>query len=320
MQTPVETRFNRDTQATEVVEGINLAGKFAVVTGGSTGLGKETARVLTVAGADVFIGARDVAKLENARRELLAEAASSVYSEPLDLAEPDSVEQFANAVLDLDRPIDMLVNNAGIMACPLARSSLGIESHLAINYVGHALLVSLLAPSLVRAGKSRLVSLSSTGHHLSPVVFEDVNFDSREYEPWAAYGQSKTADVLLAVKAAKHLKDKGVTATAVHPGMIVTELLRFMSEEEQAAAVKYAGTQGLPEFKTVESGAATSVWAATAPALEGHGPVYLEDCQVAPLIDQPNSAYGVLPYALDTEFADQLWVEAEKMLGRPLPL
>ena len=320
MQEPIASPFDRDTPAEEVISGIDLTGKLAVITGGSTGLGKETARVLGKAGADIFIGARNVAKLEAAKEQLLAGGAQRVYCCPLDLMEPDIVRQFGQAVLELDRPVEMLINNAGIMARPLARNSLGIESQFATNYLGHALLTSLLSPQLVKAGESRLVSLTSTGHHLSPVVFEDINFEKREYDPWIAYGQSKTADVLLAVKAAKHLKDKGVTVTAVHPGVIETELTRYLTEEEQTAAVENAKGTNAIEFKTIEAGSATSVWAATEPALEGKGPIYLEDCRVAPPIDQPNMNYGVLPYALDPDLADQLWVKAEEILGQTLPL
>ncbi|MDE2930673.1 MAG: SDR family NAD(P)-dependent oxidoreductase [Chloroflexota bacterium] len=320
MQTPVNSKFDRDTPASEVVQEVDLTGKLAVITGGSTGLGKETARALGNAGADVFIGARNEEKLENARLELLGAGTKAVYSVPLDLMEPDSVEQFANAVLDLDRPVDILINNAGIMACPLSRNSLGFEAQLATNFIGHALLTSLLAPALVRAKTARLVSLSSTGHHNSPIVFEDINYESREYEPFVAYGQSKTANVLLAVQAARHLADKGVTVTAVHPGMIETELGRHFSEEEWAGLMQQTKDLDMPDFKTVESGAATSVWAATAPELEGLGPIYLEDCQVAPIVEEPNAAFGVLQYALDPDLADQLWVKAEEMLGRKLPL
>ena len=320
MQEPISSPFSRDTLAEEVVSGIDLSGRLAVITGGSTGLGKETARVLAKAGADLFVGARSAPKLEAAKTDLIQGGARHVQSCPLDLMESDSVRRFAQAVLELDRPIDILINNAGIMACPLARNSLGIESQLATNFLGHALLASLLAPQLIRAQKSRLVSLTSTAHHLSPVCFEDINFERREYEPWSAYGQSKTANILLAVKAAKHLKENGVTVTAVHPGVVVTELMRSMSEKEQAAAIKNREVHDLPEFQTIESGSATSVWAATAPALEGKGPVYLEDCKVAPLIDRPNQAYGVLPYALDPDLADQLWTKAEEMLGQSLPL
>lgn len=320
MQRPVDSKFTRDTPAIDVIQGIDLSGKFAVITGGSTGLGKETARVLAVAGADIFIGARDEVKLESAKQELVVGHAKNVFAAPLDLADVHSVLEFSKAVQELGRPIDILIHNAGIMACPQSYNSFGIESQFATNYVGHALLTSEFAPLLTRAKLSRLVVLSSSGHHISPVMFEDINFNQSDYDPWVAYGQSKTADVLLAVKASKHLKEKGVTVTAVHPGMIQTELMRYMSPEEAAAAADQTAEQNLPEFKNVEAGSATSVWAATAPELEGRGPLYVEDCQVAPIVDQPNRAYGVLPYALDPELADLLWTKAEEMLDRPLPL
>lgn len=320
MQSSVSSKYDRDTTAEDVVSGVNLRGRLAVITGGSTGLGKETARVLAGAGADVFIGARSESKLEQARVDLIEAGARNVIVFPLDLMESDSVSRFAECVLKLGRPIDLLINNAGIMAGPLVRNSLGIEAQFATNYVGHALLTSLLAPALTRAKNARLISLSSVGHHITPVVMEDLNYQARHYEPFDAYGQSKTANVLLAVKVAKHLSIKGVTALAVHPGMIHTELARDVSRETMKQAQIALSVVDLPDYKTVEAGAATTVWAATATDLAGKGPLYLEDCQVAPLVQQSNSVYGVLPYALDADVADQLWARAEEMLGRSLPL
>ena len=291
-----------------------------MITGGSTGLGKETARALAMAGVDLFLGARSEAKLEQARLDLLGGGANSVMTCQLNLLEPDSVSHFAGQVLKLGRPIDLLINNAGIMAGPLVRNSLGMEAQFATNYVGHALLTSLLAPALVKASKPRLISLSSVGHHVAPVVMEDLNYEARSYDPFNAYGQSKTANALLAVKVAKHLSARGLTALAVHPGMIHTELFRDVTRETMKQAQAALSVVDLPPYKTVEAGAATTVWAATATELEGKGPLYLEDCQVAPLVEQSNSAYGVLAYALDPDLADQLWAKAEEMLGRPLPL
>jgi len=321
MQQTVETTFDRETRAEDVVAGFDLSGKLAVVTGGSVGLGKETARALAKAGADVFLGARSAQSLAAARQELLAGGARGVHVHTLDLMDPHSVDAFAGAVLTLQRPVDILVNNAGIMACPLSRSALGIESQLATNYVGHALLSSLLAPALVKAGRARVVSLSSTGHHFSGVDFDDLNFERRPYHKWIAYGQSKTADSLLAVKLARALGSKGVTALAVHPGMILTDLGRFLTPEELKLDGSTLGKDAkLPPMKTVETGAATSVWAVTATALEGRGPLYLEDCRVAPVVDGPNYGYGVLRYALDEEAAVRLWSAAERLLDRRLPL
>jgi len=315
--------FDRDTTAAEVVQGVNLSGKLAVVTGGSEGLGLETARALRSAGADLFIGARSADKLTAAATQLRGEpAGGTVFTHPLDLMAPASVDAFADAVLALDRPVDILVNNAGIMAAPKAYTAEGIESQLATNFVGHAQLTSRLAGALAAASGARLVSLTSSGHQISPVLFDDPNFERAHYEPFVAYGQSKTACALLAVKAARHLGGRGVTAHAVHPGMIETDLGRFITDEDRARMAAAMGDHArqMPKFKTIEAGAATSVWAATADELAGKPPLYLEDCHVADRIDTRNFAHGVLPYALDEDAADKIWTAAETMLGRPLPL
>lgn len=316
-----KNRWTKDSTASEVVEGIDLRGKLAVVTGASSGIGKETARALGSAGASVFLGARTQTALDEVQSELEA-VGTEAYTCPLDLMDPASVEAFAKSVQSLNRPLHILVNNAGIMASPRAENVLGIESQLATNYLGHALLVSLLAPQMIAAEKSRLVSLTSVAHQLSPVDLDDLNFQNKEYDKWVAYGQSKTACALLAVHVANELADRGVTAHAVHPGFIDTNLGRFLDEEEVKQAVddveELSSEAAL--FKSVESGAATSVWAATGPELEGLAPLYLEDCSVAEKIDTPNTNSGVMGYALDAEIARKLWVEAEKLLGRKLPL
>jgi NAD(P)-dependent dehydrogenase (short-subunit alcohol dehydrogenase family) len=188
MQAALETRFDRDSTAEAVAAGIDLTGKLAVVTGASAGIGRETARVLAKAGADIFITGRDTAALGDAKAALLDAGAGVVQAHTVDLMDPDSVTVCGEAVLALGRPVDILINNAGIMAAPLARSARGIESHLATNYLGHAQLVSLLAPALKAAGKARLISVTSTGHHWSPVIFDDLNFERRPYDKWQAYG------------------------------------------------------------------------------------------------------------------------------------
>lgn len=320
MQDFVVSPFTSDTTAEAVISGIDLSGKLAVITGGSTGLGKETARVLAKAGADIILGARNEQKLETTKTEIALDNTGNIYGFTLDLMEPDSVKTFAQTIIDMDRPVDILINNAGILAGPPVYNSLGIESQFATNFLGHALLSSMLAPQLIRARKSRLVSLASSAHHLSPVDFEDINFESREYKPWIAYGQSKTANVLMVVKLAKHLNAKGVTTTAVHPGVIETQLMRSMAEVDRNHAIESTKNFNPDGFKTVQVGAATSVWAATGIALEGCGPLYLEDCKVAALVESPNMASGVMPYALDPDAAERLWTVAEKMLGYPLPL
>jgi NAD(P)-dependent dehydrogenase (short-subunit alcohol dehydrogenase family) len=305
--------------AAEVLDGIDLSGKLAVVTGASAGIGREAARVLARAGADVVAGARRVDVL----RDLETQAeGGTIYAGALDLQSPDKVRNFAAAVRSLGRPVDILINNGGVMACPLARSDTGLESQFNTNFLGHALLTSELAPELRRSGAARLVSLSSSGHQLSPVVFDDINFARRSYDPWMAYGQSKTACALLAVRAQSQLGPSGLNAFAVHPGVVPgTELAHSVREEDWAAVRERTSAANAPRIpKSVEAGAATMVWAATAAALTGRGPAYLEDCAVAPLIETPNYRFGVRAYALDPEAADQLWAHAERLLRQPLPL
>lgn len=323
MSTSSEGRkFSRDSTTSDVLQGVQLKGKLAVVTGGSVGLGKETARALGSAGADILLGARSAESLEQAQSDLHAAGIANVWIHTLDLMDKSSVETFASYAGSLGRPIDILIANAGIMACPLRRDARGNEAQLSTNYLGHALLVSQLAPMLTAADRARFVALSSTAHHMSPVILNDLNFTGRPYEKWAAYGQSKTASSLLAVKVSDALRPKGVTAVAVHPGMIATDLLQYLTPEDlerQRAAIG-DGARDMPAFKSVEAGAATSVWAATALELEGSGFAYLEDCGIAPVIDAPNYAFGVLPYATDRHAADQLWGAAEELLKTTLPL
>jgi NAD(P)-dependent dehydrogenase (short-subunit alcohol dehydrogenase family) len=226
------------------------------------------------------------------------------------------VQDFARAIQSLGRAVDIQICNAGIMATPLAYAPGGVESQLMTNYVGHALLVSLLGSMLRRAGRSRVVSLASLAHQLSPVVFEDLNFRSRPYDKWKAYGQSKTACSLLAVHVSGQMRHDGVTALAVHPGIIVTALGRYLSEEER----RHLATRLDGEYKSVKSGAATSVWAATAAELEGHEAAYLEDCQIAQVVREPNNQHGVMPYALDADQAARLWGVTGGLLGEVLPL
>ena len=313
--------WSKDSTAQDITKNVDLTGKLAVVTGGSEGIGKETARALGAVGATLFIGARTPENLTAAQRELETQGINVSVCR-LDLMDPASVEEFAQAVRAENPVVDILVNNAGIMACPLTRNSLGIESQLATNFVGHALLVSQLAPALVAAGDARVVSLTSVAHHLSPVVFDDLNYQSREYEKFSAYGQSKTACVLLAVKVATELGSKGVTAHAVHPGFIMTDLGRFLSEEDVQMMTSQMEETGIGtvDYKSVEAGAATSVWAATASELKGSEALYLEDCSIADRIATPNTFYGVMDYALDRESANRIWEAAEYLLGRNLPL
>jgi len=312
--------------ADDVCRGLELGGRLAVISGASTGVGKETARVLALAGAHVFLGARDEQALMRAKHEIaVAFAHAEVSVHRLDLMCPSSIAAFATAVESLGRPIDMLICNAGIMACPLQYSATGIEAQLMTNYVGHAILTARLSPLLKAGGQARFVSLSSSAHHLASVDLQDLSWQRKPYDRWKAYGQSKTASALLAVQVQRRLGADGVTALTVHPGVIQTDLGRFMSAEERqalaerSAAASHPGGRAL-RWKSVAAGAATSVWAATAAELDGAGPAYLEDCAVAPRITRPNLVYGVMPYALDEALAERLWRASERALGARLAL
>ena len=243
-------------------------------------------------------------------------ATGSLHGHPLDLMSFDSVDAFADAVLDLRRPLDVLINNAGIIG-QLRRNANGIESQFMTNFVGHALLTSRLADALKQADGARLVSLTSFGHHYSPVVFDDLNFENRPYTAWQGYGQSKTAGVLLAVQVSAML---GIDAFAMHPGAIMTALGEDLIPEDFALAEARGSVPSPEGFKTPEQGAATTVWAATERQLTGLGPLYLEDCRIAEVREQPNYRSGVMSYALDPENAIKLWAATERLINRKLPL
>ena len=311
--------FGHDTTASEVVEGLDLTGKTALVTGASGGLGAETARALASAGAAVVIAARNVPKAEGVAREIEASTGSSVSVMDLELDSLAKARDFAERFLDGHDTLQILVNNAGVMACPFERTADGFELQFGTNHLGHFLMTCLIAPALVRGAPARIVSVSSRGHRLSPVVFDDVNYESRPYEKWAAYGQSKTANVLFAVELDRRLGPRGVRAYALHPGGIQTELGRHITEEDRERFRRQQSV-GAIQFKTVEAGAATSVYAATAPELEGRGGVYLEDCGVAEVNDDEGFLNGVRSYALDPENAARLWAVSEELVGQEFPL
>jgi len=235
----------------------------------------------------------------------------------VELSVPDSVRAFAKSWLASNKKLDLLINNAGIMACPLMRTKEGWEMQFATNHLGHFLLTNLLVPALRAAGKARIVNLSSAGHHMSNVDFDDPHFERRDYEKWASYGQSKTANILFSVELNKRLAKDGITANAVHPGAIVTELGRHLKADDFEALKARTKSTGGYKYKTPPSGAATSVWAATSPTLEGRGGLYLEDCGIA----QPGSGVsGYSAYARDEAGAAKLWALTEKTLGEKFPL
>ncbi|MEV6012772.1 SDR family NAD(P)-dependent oxidoreductase [Streptomyces sp. NPDC051976] len=301
--TRITTPFTWESTAAQVVEGIDLTGRRAVVTGGASGIGIETARALAGAGAEVTLAVRDTAAGERTARDITATTGSDrVRVASLDLADLDSVAAFTAA---WDGPLHILVNNAGMMASPEMRTTQGWEMQFATNHLGHFALTTGLHPALALADGARVVSVSSSAHLNSPVVFDDIHYHERPYDPWTAYGQSKTANVLFAVEATKRWASDGITVNALMPGAIRTNLQRHLDEaelEEMRARVKAGPTK----WKTPEQGAATSVLAATSPLFEGVGGRYLEDCAEA-AENRPGTRTGVAPYALDPEAAAHLW-------------
>jgi NAD(P)-dependent dehydrogenase (short-subunit alcohol dehydrogenase family) len=300
------TPFGAESTAAEVIDGIDLTGKRAIVTGGASGIGVETARALASAGAEVTLAVRDAdAGHRTAAGITAATGNTAVHVGRLDLADLASVAAFTAT---WSGPLHLLVNNAGVMALPdLQLTPEGWEMQLATNHLGHFALALGLRDALAAAGNARIVSLSSRGHLRSPVIFDDLNFASRPYDPWLAYGQSKTANVLFAVEATKRWASDGITANAVHPGAIAdTSLSRHMDPEELAGL----RASGMFRYKTIEQGAATSALAATSPLLEGVGGRYFEDCHEAVVLDPgaaETSGSGVAAYALDPDAAARLW-------------
>ncbi len=311
------SRFGHDTTTDEVLEGLDLSGKRALVTGGSGGLGAETARALASKGAHVIVTARDLEKAQAAVKAIRESTGNAkVDVEELELDSFDSIRAFGKRFLDRGESLDMLINNAGVMACPYAKTRDGFEMQFGTNHLGHFLMTGLIAPSLLEGGPARVVSVSSRGHHQSPVLFDDIAFENHPYDKWEAYGQSKTANILFARELDRRLKDRGVRANAIHPGVIMTDLSRHMAEQDFTDLRERAAARGAElTIKPVEAGAATQVYAATAPELEGQGGVYLEDCHIAPVDDRELTNEGVRSYALDSEAAQRLWDLSEGFVG-----
>lgn len=304
--------FGFESTTDEVLAGVDLSGKVVVVTGATSGLGLETARALSSKGAAVTITGRSEEKLDAAVAKLRAAGVTGeVGTAVVELGDLDSVRTCATELLARLPRIDVLINNAGVMVCPLARTVQGFEVQFGTNHLGHFLFTALLAPALIAAAPARVVNLASSGHRLANIDLEDPNWETREYDRWSAYGASKTANVLFSVGLDARLKDRGVRSFAVHPGMIVTPLGRHMVAED------FTIDRGpMEEFKQLEQGAATTVWAATSPALCDHGGVYLADCQVADVDDSDLVSWGVKSYAIDAEAADRLWAVSESLVGQ----
>jgi NAD(P)-dependent dehydrogenase (short-subunit alcohol dehydrogenase family) len=313
LQAPIDSPFGYRSTALEVAAGIDLAGKTAFVTGGYSGLGTEVVRALAAAGARVLVGARRPDKAA----EDLAEVEGAVEILALDLSDPASIDACAADVAGRTDVLHILVNNAAIMACPLARDARGYESQFATNHLGHFQLTARLWSLLAAAGGARVVSVSSIGHRLHGLSVEDPNFEHRAYDKWLAYGQAKSANALFALQLDTLGQSHGVRAFAVHPGGIATPLQRHLTMDEQKAMGWYDEAGNLnPMFKTPAEGAATSVWCATSPLLDGMGGVYCEDCNIGALAgDPPPRASGVWPHIRDAGLAEGLWDTSEAMLG-----
>ncbi|MFH9010857.1 SDR family NAD(P)-dependent oxidoreductase [Streptomyces sp. NPDC017943] len=309
--TRLTTPFDAETTAAQVVQGVDLTGRRAVVTGGASGIGVETVRALAAAGAQVTLAVRDTAAGRRTAQDVTATTGNrDVRVAALDLADRASVAAF---VAGWDGPLHILVNNAGVMASPELRTPEGWELQFATNHLGHFALATGLHPALARDG-ARVVAVSSSAHHRSGVVFDDIHFRERPYEPWSAYGQSKTANVLFAVEGAVRWAADGITVNALMPGGIRTNLQRHVTEEELARLrAQSAGGVEL-RWKTTEQGAATSVLLAASPLLDGVSGRYFEDCNEA-VRGQLGARTGVADHALDPEAAARLWQVSEQTLG-----
>ncbi|MFI7610754.1 SDR family NAD(P)-dependent oxidoreductase [Nonomuraea terrae] len=312
MSTPqhkIGSGFGARSTADDVLHGIDLSGQLAIVTGGYSGLGLATTRALTRAGAHVVVPARRVGPASQA-----VEGIDGAEVDELDLSDLGSVRAFAERFLATGRSAEIVINSAGIMACPETRVGPGWEAQFATNHLGHYALVNLLWPAIAR-GRGRVVSVSSAGHRRTGIRWDDVHFE-HDYDKWVAYGQSKTANVLFAVHLDRLARDQGVRAFALHPGGILTPLQRHLAKEEMVAAgwIDEEGNPVEPSFKTPEQGAATQVWAATSPQLAGMGGVYCEDCDIAE-VTSAAARSGVRDHAVDPEQAARLWALSAELTG-----
>jgi len=312
--------FGATSTTDEVLGGIDLSGKRVLVTGVSAGLGVESARALAAHGAEVIGAARDLSKAQDATQQVRAQAArgGSLHLVQLDLASLDSVRRCADGLLAAGKPFDVIIANAGVMACPKGTTVDGFETQFGTNHLGHFVLVNRVA-SLLRPG-SRLVNLSSAGHRYADVDLEAPNFEHSPYAEFTAYGRSKTANVLFAVEFDRRHKARGVRATAVHPGGIKTELSRYMtpeSTEKLIAEINANQPKGAAPFsyKSIPQGAATALWAACVADAEAIGGRYCEDCHVAEIASAPGRREGVQPYAVDPQRARALWQKSEEWVG-----
>ncbi len=318
-QIPTQSGFHARSTGMEVTEGMDLSGKTAIVTGGYSGLGLETVRTLLARGAKVIVPVRSPEKA----KETMAGLKGNISTLPMDLADLASVRRFAETVSAEFNALDLLINNAGIMACPEARVGPGWESQFGINHMGHFAMTLGLMDLLEKADAPRVVALSSTAHKMSNILWDDIHYERTPYDKWQAYGQAKTANALFANALSRRLHPVCGLAFSVHPGGIFTPLQRHLPKEEMIA-LGWLGEDGeMSErakglFKTPEQGCSTTLWAATSPKLQGKPGVYCEDCDIASPTD-PDSPYarylGVDAHACDDDVAERLWALSEQMLA-----
>ena len=316
-QKNIGSGFDARSEPAEILAAKDLTGKVAVVTGGYSGIGLETTRALLNAGAKVYVPVRTPEKA----RENLQDIDGEVIVDAMDLGDLDSVRAYGESVVAREPAIHILINNAGIMACPETRIGNNWESQLAVNHLGHFVLTTTVLPALINAGGARVVCLSSAAHRRSDILWDDINFESGEYEKWTAYGQSKTANALFALALDMKYRERGVQAFSVHPGGILTPLQRHLPNEEMQAlgwidADGNLSEQAAASFKSTTQGCSTSLWAATSEALANTGGLYCEDCDVSNLATAESPRFsGVAPWAVNEYSALKLWDITETMLA-----
>ena len=320
LQKPIISGFDSKSDADKIVKEIDLSGKIAIVTGGYSGIGLETTRALVAIGAKVIIPAK--------RTEVAVQNLEGIVSKEniveMDLGNLNSVKKFTEDFKESFGKLDLLINNAGIMACPETRIGNGWESQFAVNHIGHFLLTKELMDTMAENDSARFVSLSSSAHSLTGILWDDIHFQNNPYDKWMAYGQSKTASSLIAIEFHRRMVDKGVSGFSVHPGGILTPLQRHLQKEEMVA-LGWMDENGSPSemaknfFKSTSQGASTTLWCATSSNLNGIGGVFCEDCDIAKRKNEVDESlqryFGVADWAVDTEEASKLWDVTEKMLA-----
>jgi NAD(P)-dependent dehydrogenase (short-subunit alcohol dehydrogenase family) len=314
--------FNSESTTDQVLDGMDLSGRRVVVTGAASGLGEESTRALAGQGESVLMLARDAARNDEAAARVRAAVPDAqLWLDVVDLADLASIRSFAARFLDSGQPIDVLINNAGVMACPFEHTADGFEMQFGTNHLGHFELTRLLEPAVLAGNEPRIVNLSSAAHSISDVDLDDPNFERTAYDAWISYGRSKSANALHARALARRLGGSGVLAFSVHPGVIMTnlgrhlndELMQQMMQRSAERAAKAGEEVGGFQVKSVEAGAATQVWAATSPDLVGHNGAYLADCSVGVAGANPSNN-GFEPYITDEATADALWTLSEQLL------